>query len=126
MGALRVLLVDDEEELVTSLEERLSFRGIEAQAATRGRQALEILTTQSFDVIVADLKMPGLGGLDLVESIRKENLDVPVILVTGHGPDPKELSTVAALGCDILLKPFDIETLVERIRAAACGPEVEP
>ena len=119
MAALRVLLVDDEEELVATLQERLSLRGISAHAVTSGHEALELMATQSFDVVVADLKMPGLGGLEVIDTIARKHPEVKFFLVTGHGADLPELSTVVERECEILLKPFDIETLLEKIYAVS-------
>lgn len=117
MSALRVLLVDDEEELVATLQERMSLRGIEARAVTDGHDALELMAEESFDVVVADLKMPGLGGLDIIDAIRRKHPGVKVLLVTGHGSEASVQDSVMERGCEVLLKPFDIETLCERIHA---------
>ena len=119
MSSIRVLLVDDEEELVTTLQERLSLRGIVAKAVTSGHEALELMAAQSFDVVVADLKMPGLGGLEVIDTIARVYPGVRVLLVTGHGADLSELDTVTERGCEVLLKPFDIDTLLKRIHGTS-------
>lgn len=118
MGKYRVLLVDDEEELVTTLVERLEFRGIEAEAATSGHEALELLGRKSFQVAVIDLKMPGLSGLEVLEVIRRKYPEMKVLLTTGHGSTGEPDEAMPQDAFDILLKPFNIDALIERLHAA--------
>lgn len=118
MEPFSVLLIDDEEELVNTLVERLEFRGIRAAAATSGRRALEALGKQEFQVAVIDLKMPGLSGIDVLEVMRRRYPDTKVILITGHGTEDGSSAEVPPGAFDILLKPFSIEALIERIHAA--------
>jgi DNA-binding NtrC family response regulator len=118
MGKYRVLLVDDEEELVTTLVERLEFRGIEAEATTSGHEALELLGRKSFQVAVIDLKMPGLSGLEVLEVIRRRYPEMKVLLTTGHGSTGEPDEAMPQNAFDILLKPFNIDALIERIHAA--------
>ena len=84
MEPLRILIVDDEEELVAALAERLTLRGLEIQIATNGKDALKLVREHDFNVIVADVKMPGIGGLELTAAIKRHNPKLPVILFTGH------------------------------------------
>lgn len=111
----RLLLVDDEEELVTTLMERLQWRGLEAVATTSGPDALERLRAEPFDVAVIDLKMPGIDGLDLRDRIHREFPGVRVILVTGHGRDASNPEGHAEGDQEILLKPFDLDVLIDMI-----------
>jgi DNA-binding NtrC family response regulator len=115
MKNLRVLLIDDEEELVATMQERLELRGITAEAVTTGHQGLERIQQSPFDVVVVDLKMPGLGGIEVVEVIRKVQPQVKVLLITGHGSGHGELDELANRGYKILLKPFRIERLLAMI-----------
>jgi two-component system OmpR family response regulator len=108
---IRVLLVDDEEELVQTLVERLRFRGLDAEGVTTGKKALERLVVRRFDVVVADLKMPSVDGR-LIEQIVKERYPgTRVLLMTGHGAQEDEIPA----DTEYLLKPFSIETLLSRI-----------
>jgi len=113
-----VLLIDDEEELVATLVERLELRGIAAQAALSGHEALELLAKKPFQVAVVDLKMPGLSGIDVLNVIRRKYPRTKVLLITGHGAEDPSAAEVPEGAFDILLKPFPIETLLERIHAA--------
>ena len=124
MGEYRVLLVDDEEELVATLVERLSYRDFVAEYATNASAALDMLRESSFDVIVVDLKLPGMSGTDLIHVIRKAYPSVPIILVTGHGIDEDDdysgLDGVSAF----LPKPFDVAVLAAKMKEAIEGDEL--
>jgi DNA-binding NtrC family response regulator len=126
MKNLRVLLIDDEEELVSTMRERLELRGITAETATTGEQGLECSRQSSFDVVVVDLKMPGLDGAEVVERIRERQPQVKVLLITGHGSGHGELDELANRGYKILLKPFRIERLIAMIYEVADGGATGP
>ena len=89
MPGLKILLIDDEEELVSTLQERLRMRNMEAEIATDGHSALERMRNEAFDVVVVDMKMPGLDGLDVRDTIHRLYPQVNVLLVTGHGAEGK-------------------------------------
>jgi len=117
---LRVLIVDDEEEFVNPLVERLNLRGFEARGVTTGEEALRLIDGNQFDVVLLDVKMPGLGGLDVIRSIREKYPRLQVILLTGHTSVQDE-RTGQELGCfEYLIKPVNIDQLVE-IFHRACG-----
>jgi DNA-binding NtrC family response regulator len=119
METVRVLIVDDEQELVSALEERLALRGFRTRGVTDGTTALQCLREESFDVVLADVKMPGLGGLDLVRTIAAERPGLPVVLLTGatSAQDAASGSTLGAF--DYLVKPVKIDDLVRVLYAAA-------
>ncbi len=116
---LRVLFVDDEEELVSAVVERLEIRGVAARGATTGVDALRMIESDEFDVVVVDVKMPGLGGLGLIRRIKARRPDLQVILLSGHGSaeDAEEGMRLGAV--DYLMKPVNIDTLVDILRRAA-------
>lgn len=114
-----VLIVDDEAELTTALEERLRLRGFRAQGVTSGAAALQRLREERWDVVLVDVKMSGLGGLELVRTIRQANPVQPVVLLTGHGSE-RDADTGRAMGItDYLMKPVRIEDLVQVLLQAA-------
>ena len=116
---LRVLIVDDEEELVNALEERLNLRGFRAKGVTTGAEALAYLAETPCDVVLVDVKMPGLGGLQLVKKIKEERPKLGVILLTGHG-SAKDAEEGMKLGAfDYLMKPVKIDDLVRVLLSAA-------
>ena len=85
MKGLEVLLVDDEIEFITTLSERLMLRGIQTSMATDGESALRRIEKDPPDVVIMDLLMPGINGLELLKQIGSRNPDVSVILLSGRG-----------------------------------------
>ena len=86
---IKILLVDDEKQFVDTLSERLEMRGFTARVAYDGPQALEMVKMPT-DVIVLDLRMPGMDGFEVLRAVKKSNPDVQVIILTGHGGDAEE------------------------------------
>jgi DNA-binding response OmpR family regulator len=112
---MRVLLVDDEEELVTALAERLSFRGIDADWSTSGNEALKLAQAYTYDVAVLDVKMPKISGIDLKKRLEKMRPDMKYIFLTGHGSE-EDFRAGSAEASQYLVKPLDIEVLIETMR----------
>ncbi|MBU0741919.1 response regulator [bacterium] len=121
MAEYKILLVDDEEELVTTMVERLEFRGLAAAAATSGADALSQLRRERFDVVVIDLKMPGMDGLSLRDLIAVEFPGILVLMATGHGSDAASAAALPEGGEEVLLKPFSIEVLIDLIERKRRG-----
>jgi DNA-binding response OmpR family regulator len=115
---LRVLLVDDENEMASALAERLSLRGIEADWVTSGEDAVTRVTGKKYDVVVLDVKMPGMSGLETMEHIQKIQPETKVIFLTGHGSVADFNSCVEAGACFYLMKPTSIEILIEKMNEA--------
>ena len=121
MRALQVLIIDDEEELVSALVERLNLRGFEAQGATTGGEALSLLQDHECDVVLLDMKMPGLDGLEVIRRIKQLRPALEVVLLTGHG-SANAIEEGMALGAfDYLMKPVKIDDLVRILAAAGAG-----
>jgi DNA-binding NtrC family response regulator len=116
VSELRVLLVDDEEELVTALVERLGYRGIEAQYALDGHRAIEMIRAESYDVVVLDFKLPGMSGVEVHRVIKTERPDLPVVLITGHGAPPDQIPDKPGEHYDILEKPVGLAVLLDKIK----------
>jgi DNA-binding NtrC family response regulator len=123
MESLRILIVDDEEELASALAERLAIRGYEVEIATNGEDALTAHCERDFDVLIVDVKMPGIGGPDLMATILRDTPDLPVILFTGHGSVAEAEQGIKKGAYDYVMKPVDIDVLVEKIRSAATWAE---
>lgn len=114
---MRVLLVDDEKELVEALAERLSLREIEADWATTCKDALGMLDTQEYDVALLDVKMPKLSGIALKREMEKKAPHMKFIFLTGHGSEVDFRAGAAEAGVEYyLVKPVGIDTLVEKMR----------
>jgi DNA-binding NtrC family response regulator len=119
MGPLRVLIVDDEEDLVLTMAERLRIRGFEVETAVTGTDALALVAQHGFSVLLVDVKMPGISGLDLMAEAKRKHPRLPVILFTGHSSVSDAERGIREGAFDYLMKPIDIEKLVERITEAA-------
>jgi DNA-binding NtrC family response regulator len=119
MDEYHVLIVDDEEELVTTIVERLQLRGIQAQAATDGETALKIIEEDPPQVVVLDVMMPGIGGMEILSRMKARNLQIPVILLTGYGSTEQGVEGMKQGAFDYLMKPCDLNNLISKIREAA-------
>lgn len=110
---MRVLLVDDEADMASALAERLDMRGIEADWATNGRDALDRAASKSYDLAVLDVKMPGIGGLELRARLQARYPQMKFIFLTGYGSesDFREVSCTEGESC-YLIKPIDIQDLI--------------
>jgi DNA-binding NtrC family response regulator len=119
MSDCKVLLVDDEVEFVEALADRLETRGLNVAKATSGSEALAIAESKAFDAIVLDMAMPGMDGLETLEGLLAINRDLQVILLTGRATLEQAATAIRIGALDLLEKPADIETLVEKIEMAA-------
>ncbi|MFO7931332.1 MAG: response regulator [Thermodesulfobacteriota bacterium] len=115
---IKILLVDDEEELVSTLSERMEMRGLDAAVAPDGPQAIDAIKIRLPHVMVLDLRMPCMDGMEVLRHVKKHNPEIQVIILTGHG-SAKDEEQARRLGAfDYLQKPVDVETLISRIRKA--------
>lgn len=114
-GPLKVLLVDDEEEFVTTVADRMDMRELGSTIAFDGKQALEKIENEVPDVVVLDLRMPGIGGMEVLRRIKVRYPRIEVILLTGHGSDDDEDEARRLGAFDCMRKPIDINRLVETI-----------
>lgn len=117
-GTIRLLMVDDEREFLDALTPGLTRRGFDVTVAENGSKALEKLSTRTFDVVVLDVKMPGISGVDVFREIKRSNPNLPVILLTGHGNIEQAFETSREGVFEYLSKPCDIEKLAMVARKA--------
>jgi DNA-binding NtrC family response regulator len=116
---LRVLVVDDERPTRLLLEKELPRAGYAVTSAESGEGALEQVRVKDFDVILLDLKMPGIGGMEVLRRIRESGAEAEVVILTGH-PDVDSAITAMKLGAyDYLTKPFKLIELEEVLRRAS-------
>lgn len=118
MDEWRVLLVDDEEEFVTTLAERLSIRGIRTRTALDGESALRKVAEDAPQVLVLDVMMPGMRGLDVLRAVKRDHPGVQVILLTGQGSTKDGIEGMREGAFDYMMKPFNIENLMAKIGEA--------
>ena len=119
-----ILIVDDERDLLQllkrSLEPDLSCR---IQTAPNGGAALKCLDANTFDLVLADIKMPGMNGLELLEHIKRDTPDLTVVMMTAHGDIEMAVQAIKSGAYDFITKPFDHEALLLRLhwKGAVCS-----
>ncbi len=114
----KVLLVDDERDFVQVLSERLQTRSMEAAVAYNGEEALSIMETDEPEVMVLDLKMPGIDGIETLRRVKKDYPETEVIILTGHGSEREEALARELGAFAYLHKPVDIDKLAEVMKQA--------
>lgn len=126
MDALNILLVDDDRNLATTLSHGLRKamgKAISVIFCSSGPEAFALLATQSFDMVISDLNMPGMSGLDLLKKIRKDHCETSLVLITAFGTDTLE-EEVHQLGFGYITKPFEMPLLVQIIHNLLRGKEM--
>ncbi|CAI8948261.1 C4-dicarboxylate transport transcriptional regulatory protein DctD [Pseudomonas chlororaphis] len=113
-----VMLVDDEASIRTAVEQWLSLSGFEVQLFSRAEDCLARLPRDFPGVILSDVRMPGISGLELLKQVQQRDPDLPVILLTGHGDVPMAVEAMRDGAYDFLEKPFSPETLLSSLRRA--------
>lgn len=122
MSPQRVLVVDDEAPMRRVLEIMLQKMGHETRAACNGREALALAQRESFDLVLTDLRMPEMDGVALLDALRAQSIEAPVILLTAYGTVESAVEAMKKGAYDYILRPFDIEA-VERIITRALTAE---
>ncbi|WP_299977331.1 response regulator [Desulfobacula sp.] len=115
---ISVLLVDDEKGYINVLANRLSKRSINATKAYSGGEAIQILRKNDFDVVVLDLKMEDMDGVEVLKIMKKMAPEVPVIFLTGHGSQEAAREGISFGAFDYLTKPCELSELIEKIKEA--------
>lgn len=118
MSRIKILVVDDEPDFLKLVKRRLSKRNINVETASNGNEALDFLAHTPVDVVILDVRMPGLNGIETLKEIRKRFQEIEVIMLTGHGSMQSGIEGMSHGAYDYILKPFSIDDLLERIRAA--------
>ena len=114
----KVLLVDDEEDFISALSERLEARGIKVETAVSGIEAVDKAVEEHFDAVVLDLQMPDIDGIETMRKLLKKNPDLQIILLTGHATLDKGIEAMKLGAMDFLEKPADIDKLMSQIKEA--------
>ena len=125
MGALNILLVDDDRNLVTTLSyglQKAMGKAISIAMCFSGSEALAILATQRFDVVISDFNMPGMSGLELLSKIRQDHREIILVLITAYGTEVLE-EDMHRLGIGYVSKPFEPLRLVQMIHGLIRGKE---
>jgi DNA-binding NtrC family response regulator len=118
MKKMKILLVDDEKEFVEALSERMKMRDLASDIALNGEQALKMVEDDAPDVMVLDLKMPGIDGMEVLRKVKKAYPDVQVIMLTGHGSEKDEEEARRLGAFEYLQKPTGVDKIVQTIKRA--------
>jgi len=118
MAHTKVLLVDDEKEFVSALAERLQLRNYDVQAAANALEALGIVHSFRPDVVLLDLKIPGMDGIETLRAIKKFDSAIEVIMLTGHGDMRSVEDGMKSGAFEYIMKPVDIGELTAKINKA--------
>lgn len=118
MNKVKLLIVDDEIDFLDTISARMELRGFEVSKAPDGNSALLEIARQKFDVVILDLKMPGIDGRKVLAEIKKNNSDTEVIIFSAHGAEEVEEQTMEAGAFCFITKPVEIEKLVSVINLA--------
>ena len=108
----KILIVDDEEHIRDILSEFLTEQGFEVMDAPNGEVALDLFETNSFDLVITDIRMPKMNGLELLSVVKSRDNSNPVVLMTGYDLSSNEISNCSYQADGYVLKPFNLKQLL--------------
>ncbi len=114
----KILIVDDEERFRTTMSKLLGAEGLDARTAGSAAEALKTLATEAFDVVILDVRMPEMSGVEALKKIKEIDPYLEVIIMTGYASVDTAREIMSTGAFDYLLKPYSIDTLLEKIEAA--------
>jgi len=114
----KILLIDDEKSIRKSLREILEFEKYKVEEAEDGSQGLAMASAENFDLILCDIKMPKLDGMELLNKLNEQNIDSPIVMMSGHGNIETAVEAVKKGAYDFLAKPIDLNRLLVTVRNA--------
>ncbi|NSW84864.1 MAG: response regulator [Syntrophobacteraceae bacterium] len=118
MSEFRVLIVDDEIDFLETLVKRLKKRKLDAVGVASGEKALDILDRERFDVVILDVRMPGLDGIETLKEIKRRTPLTEVIMLTGHASVESGMQGMQSGAFDYVIKPAGIDDLIEKLNQA--------
>ena len=118
MTLFNVLIVDDEQEFRDMTIKRLNKRNLQCEGAENGEQALECIKKGDFDVVLLDVKMPGMGGVETLQEIKRIKPLIEVVMLTGHASVESGIDGMKLGAFDYLMKPMELEPLLEKLKDA--------
>jgi DNA-binding response OmpR family regulator len=131
MSGERILVIEDDPSILRGLDLNLSMEGYKLRTAMDGEEGLRIARTERPDLLIVDVMLPRLGGLELIRELRKEDPDMPILILSAKGQEADKVAGLALGADDYVVKPFGLKELLARIGAAlrrrrargATGPE---
>jgi DNA-binding NtrC family response regulator len=118
MEACRVLVVDDELDFLETLVKRLKRRKVDASGVSSGVEAMQLLEQEHFDVVILDIRMPGMDGLETLREMKRKRPLMEVILLTGHASVESGMQGMQLGAFDYVMKPAELEDILEKVRQA--------
>jgi two-component system OmpR family response regulator len=118
MDNFRVLIVDDENDFREAIIKRLRARQVDVEGADSGPMALDMLAHQDFDVVILDVKMPGMDGIETLRAIKLQKPLVEVIMLTGHASVESGIQGMQLGAFDYVMKPVALDDLMDKLRQA--------
>jgi len=118
MDKFRVLIVDDEDDFREAIIKRLRARKVDVEGADSGQKALDMLTNEDFDVVVLDVKMPGMDGIETLRELKLKKPLVEVIMLTGHASVESGIQGMQLGAFDYVMKPVALDDLMDKLRQA--------
>lgn len=118
MSNIQLLIVDDEERFLHTTQKLLTRKGFDVLTADGGQRAIEMLKTHAVQIVVLDVKMPGMDGLTALREIKRLYPYMEVIMLTGHATVPSAVEGMQSGASDYLMKPIDMDLLVEKVTEA--------
>ena len=124
MEKMKIMLVDDEERLLLTTGKLLTKKGFDVLTASRGEQCLEMLADNLVHVVILDVKMPGMNGLETLQEIKREHPLIEVIMLTGHATVESAVEGLRSGAIDYLMKPVSVDDLIAKAEAAFARRQV--
>ncbi len=118
MEKFKLLIVDDEQDFLETIIKRLKARAIDVTGAESGYKALELIDGREFDVVILDVKMPGLDGIETLREVKKKKPLLEVIMLTGHASVESGIQGMQLGAFDYVMKPVALDELLEKVRQA--------
>ena len=118
MSQTKILLVDDEVEFASALAERLQMRGYDVKTASNGLEAMALFHNSPPDVVILDLRIPGMDGLEILKNIKIFDPTIEVLILTGHGDVESVAEGMKNGAFEYIMKPIDIDELTSKIDVA--------
>ncbi len=113
-----ILVIDDEKSIRNTLQEVLEYEQHKVALATNGQEGIELFENGNFDIVLCDIKMPGMDGMEVLDTLMKKSRDIPVIMISGHGNIDTAVEAIKKGAYDFIEKPLDLNRLLVTIRNA--------
>ncbi len=113
----RILVVEDEPDMQSGIKDNLEFEGYEVDTASDGKEGLQKILSNNFDLVLLDVMLPNISGFDVCKKARHENNDTPIIFLTAKGEEIDKVIGLESGGDDYLTKPFSLRELLARVKA---------